>query len=220
MASLKQIGVLGSIASNPPNRPVKPPKPNTVSGRPPLEMERPSLRPRGPRALGLGVKRIQRGPGPPPEGFEGTIPEWVWYFASAKLLDNPKDPRQPPFTGARDGSWLFQVPELPGEARQVGGSISDFVYVQGSGFVIVRIETFYWHTSAPPAQQARDFYLTTHAANDVTRVERIEDGWYMGDTTGATAVRLLAEALSGVSRIGSVHSGLVEPPRYAEFLTI
>ncbi len=218
MAGLKQMGRLATIAGDAPNRPVKPPKPNTVSGRPAPEMDRPSLRSRGPRVLGLGVQKRQMGIGPPPEGFEGTIPEWVWYFASAKLLDNPKDPRHPPYTGARDGSWLYQVPELPGEARQVGSSISDFVYIQGSGFVIVRIETFYWHTSAPPAQQARDAYLTTHAANEGTRVERVEDGWYMGDVTGETAVRLLADVLSGVSRIGSVHSGLVQPPRYADFL--
>jgi hypothetical protein len=217
MAKLKSIGKLASIATDVPNRPVVAPPPSKASGRPATALDRPTLFPQGPQMLGLGRKRTQKGPGMAPTDFEGSLPEWVWYYVSARLHDSPKDPRIGPFTGSPQGMWFFQVPELPGAPRQVGSSISDFVYVQAQGFVIVRIEGFYWHTAAPPAQQARDAYLTQHAANEGVRVERVEDGEFMGDPTGETAARLLAEILAGQSRIGAIHGGLAQPPRYADF---
>jgi len=217
MAGLKSIAKLGSTNRNAPDRPVKPPPENKSQGRPDTNLGRPTLFPRGPQLLGLGQKRQYFGSvSPKPVDFEGSVPEWVWYFVSHRKL-TPRDVLGPPYTGARDGSWLFQVPELPGEARQVGSSISDFVYVQLTGFIIVRIEGFYWHTGAPPAQQARDAYLTQHAANESTRVERVEDYEFMDDLSGGKAGALLAEILSGRSRIGAIHGGMAVSPRYADF---
>lgn len=216
MAGLKAIGRLGTIAHNAPNAPAKAPPPPKAAGRPPLH-DRPTLFPQGPKVLGLGIKRQRKGPGPKPTDFEGSQPEYVWYFASAKLHDDPKDPRVGPFTGARDGSWLFQIPEGGEHVRQVGSSISDFVYLQPQGMVIVRIQGFYWHTGADPATQARDAYLAAHASNEGTRVESVEDSEFMSDPSGATAVKLLAEILGGRSFIGAIHGGVAEPPRYADF---
>lgn len=217
MAGLKAIGRLGSIAGKAPTAPAKAPPPPKAEGRPPLH-DRPTLFPRGPKVLGLGVKRIQKGPGPKPADFDGSQPEWVWYWASKRKLSPHEDPRVGPYTGARDGSWLFQVPEGGEHVRQVGSSISDFVYLEPRGMTIVRIEGFYWHTNADPATQARDAYLTAHASNEGTRVERVEDSEFMFDPTGEAAVRLLAEILGGRSFVGAVHGGIAQPPRYAEFV--
>lgn len=219
MKPLKQFGRLATIKGDAPNRPVKPPPATRYSGRPDTALGRPTLFPQGPKLLGLGIRRGQLGIGAQPPDFPGTLPEWVWYYVSFRMFDDDGDPRQPPFTGARDGTtWWFQVPEMPGAPRQVGSSISDFVYALGTGFLIVRINGFYWHTAAPPAQQARDAYLETHAQNEGTRVESVEDAEFMGDPTGGTAGRLLAEILAGRSFVGAVHGGIAVPPRYARFV--
>jgi hypothetical protein len=217
MPGLKTIGKLGTIASNVPNKVPEPPPPTKAAGRPPPILDDPVIYARGQEFLGLGIKRTRKGVPPKPLDFEGSIPEWVWYYVSARKLP-PHAVVGPPYVGAPDGLWQFQVPELEGEARQVGNSISDFVYNLAYGVIIVRIEGFYWHTNAPPADQARDQYLTTHAQNAGTRVERVEDHEYMDDVTGGKAGALLAEILAGGSRIGAVHGGTAQAPRYAEFI--
>jgi hypothetical protein len=219
MAKLKSIGKLASIATDAPNRPVVAPPPSKASGRPATALDRPTLFPQGPRALGLGIKRTRLGVGPEPTSFEGSLPEWVWYYVSARLHDDPLDPREPPFTGSRRGTWAFADPIGTTQAvREVGMTTPDFIYVQAQGFVIVRIEGFYWHTAAAAAVQARDAYLASHAQNTATRVERVEDSEFMHDPSGGAAGRLLAEILAGGSRIGTIHGGLAQPPRYAEFI--
>jgi hypothetical protein len=219
--ALKTIAPLQTIARKLPVKPVKPPPATPYSGRPDTSLGRPTLFPRGPEVLGLGVKRRFHGGVPPmPVDFDGSVPEWVWYYVSMRKLSPGQDPLRGPYTGAADESWLFQVPEMPGEARQVGNSISDFVYVQHDGLIIVRIEGFYWHTGAPPAQQARDAYLTQHAGNAGTRVERVEDFEFMDDISGGKAGALLGEILGGVSRIGAIHGGTAVSPRYADFMGV
>ena len=218
MAGLKTIAPMKTIAAKPPVQPVAAPPPTKASGRPDTSLNRPVVFPRGPEVLGLGIKRARRGIGPEPTDFEGSLPEWVWYYVSCRMLTPKQDPRQPPFVGDHTGVlWQFQVPEMPGAARQVGSSISDFVYILGTGLLIVRIEGFYWHTSAPPATQARDAFLTATAQNEGTRVERVEDSEFMDDITGGKAGKLLAEILAGRSFVGAVSGGIAVPPRYADF---
>lgn len=217
MAKLKSIGTIKSIGTLDPHRPVKPPPPTKSAGRPPIVDHR-TLFPQGPAFLKLGVTRAHPGgPGEKPIDFTGPQTEWVWYWASKRVLEPKADARRGPYVGAADGSWGYQVPELAGEVRQVGNSISDFQYNLPTGIIIVRIEGFYWHTAAPPAQQARDAYLTTHAQNEQTRVERVEDTEFMQDSTGETACRVLAEILAGRSFIGAISGGVAVPPRYANF---
>ena len=219
MAPLKSIGRIKPISSVPPRQPVRPPVAAKASGRPPLATQPFTLRPRGPRVLGLGVKRGRPGgPGEKPPAFEGSQPEWVWYWAGKRVLNPLEDPFQPPYDGARDGSWLFTDPIGATQAvRVVGGTTPDFTYLLATGTVIVRIEGFYWHTAAPPNQQARDAYITTQAQSGLVRVERVEDAEFMHDSSGQAACRLLAEILSGDSVIGAISGGVAASPRYAVF---
>ena len=188
MAALKTIGKLQKIGSALSRVVATPPPGATAQGRPPPELDKPVIRSRGPEVLGLGLGRKQPGVPAKPTDFEGSIPEWVWYYISGRVIKETSPGYLfAPYAGDPNGIWAFQVPELPGEPRQVGNSISDFVYYMGTGEIIVRIEGFIWHTAAPPANQARDAYLTSTAASQGTRVERVEDGEYMDDMTGGKA---------------------------------
>lgn len=216
MAGLKKLPKLGAITNAAPAA-AAPPPPTTAQGRP-STIPRPTLFPQGPAVLGLGQRRKHGtgGPGVKPVDFPGTEPEWVWFFASARLHDDPEDPRVGPFVGGSKGQWQFADPIAAGvvTARTVGGSTPDFIYLTTGGEVIVRIQGFHWHTAAPAAQQARDLYNSLHVGNTATRLESVEDGEFMSDPTGGTAVRLLADILAGRSRIGAISSGLAMPPRY------
>ncbi len=217
MAGLKKMGTLGS--SKPSVAPqAKPPPATEAAGRPATALARPTLFPQGPRVLGLGVRKSRGtgGPGLKPEKFPGTQPEWVWYFASARYHKDPKDARVGPYVGGLEGKWQFADPIAAGvtSAREVGGTTPDFIYFAPTGEVIVRIEGFYWHTSAPPAQQARDLYVSLNIGTTATRVETVEDAEIMHDPTGAAAVAVLADILAHRSRVGAIRGGIALPPLY------
>jgi hypothetical protein len=174
-------------------------------------------KPQGPQLLRLGQKRDTRtgGPGEKPAEFPGTQPEYVWFWGGCKYFH---DPIEGNVTGGK--YWSFQTPENAANPREVGSSVSDFNYNMPSGQqIIVRIEGFYWHIGQGASVQARDEYLIANAGNAGDRVERVNDGDFMGDITGSTAIRLLANILAGQPRIGALQAGTVQPPRYAEFVT-
>ena len=215
MAGLRTIGKLGG------NKPRKPATitPPPATGGPILDTGRPTKAPRGAAHLHLGQKRKTGtgGPGAPPADFTGSVPEWVWYVASARYHHDPPDPRVGPYLGGE--LWQYQAPENAANPREAGESISDFLYLTpGGGNIIVRIEGTFWHLEHGAAQQARDLNLINQAGRGIDRVVRINDGQFMADVTGATAIQLLAEVLAGRPPVGQLLGGTALPPRYADFV--
>ncbi len=220
MAGLRAIAPPKTIQSARPAALGSPPPPTRAEGRPATALDRPTIFPQGPRLLGLGTRKDNTtgGPGVKPADFDGTQPEWVWYWASARYHKDPLDPRSAPYGGGAKGDWEFADPIGATQAvRSVGGTTPDFIYHTPGGEIIVRMQGFHWHTAAPEAQQARDAYLAVQMGTTATRVESVEDGEIMDDVTGNKAVRLLADILAGRSRIGAISGGLAEPPRYGHF---
>jgi hypothetical protein len=218
LRSIPRLGTLRAKSSA--TATVKAPPPATTQGRPMRNSGQFTHFPQGPALLKLGVARNTyiSGPGQKPLDFDGSQPEWVWYKSSADYYNDPKDARVGPFTGARDGSWQFQVASTPGAPRSVGSEVADFVYrMPGGRDIIVRIEGFYWHISKGATEQARDLYLVTHAGTGADRVVRVDDGDYMHDPSGSTAVQMLADILAGREPIGHLSGGISQAPRYADF---
>jgi hypothetical protein len=181
-----------------------PPRPPRPSGPPRF--------PRGPALLGLGHRRSDvGGPGIAPAEFillaDASAYEWIWYWASAKWFHDPPDPRRPPFTGARSGVWQYQQATEPGDPRAEGNSISDFLYHLPTGDMIVRIDTWYFHTTAGPQKQAQDVWQTIHAGGLNTRVERVYDFQFVGDGSGKAAIAALRQAIAGEGVIGPGSGG-------------
>lgn len=222
MAGLRSVGKIGKLSAKSPAGVVpKAPPPTKTQGRPLPDLSMPVKAPRGPALLHLGQKRPQGtgGPGVQPVDFPGSGAEWVWFWASRKLFypQDKLDPRQAPYDGGL--TWQFADPIAQGvtSVRLPAETTPDFIYQAGGGRVIVRIEGFYWHAGGGAAQQARDLYLMTHAGQSGDRVVRVNDGEFMEDVTGSTAIKLLADILAGRTRTGELQGGTVEAPRYADF---
>lgn len=197
--------------------PVVTPPPILVEGRPNLDFRRPTARPRGPELIGIGVRRGARGgPWPAPAGFKTpstSFLEWVWYWASFVALGLKGDPRMPPFTGDPGGLFEYQVADDPLNPRQAASGVSDFIYNLGTGLIVVRIDTYYYHVATSPAQQGRDRYLKSHSAIATSFTVSAWDYTILGDETGGAAVRAVARALKRQEPINPVDSGLAYPVR-------
>lgn len=220
MAGLKAIGSAKKPgAKSPAGVTPKAPPPSATQGRPMKDLGMPTAAPRGPALLHLGQKRKEGfgGPGAQPVDFPGSGAEWVWFWASRKYfyrLDK-LDPRQAPYDGG--SLWTFQAPENPANPREAGGSVTDFIYLDGGRNIMVRIEGFYWHIGKGAAQQARDLFLIEQAGTSSDDIVRVNDTEFMEDISGATAISLLADVLAGRSHIGQLQGGVARPPRYADF---
>lgn len=187
------------------------PPPIGVPARPPAGFRQPTLFPQGPAILGLGERRKggSGGPGQTPPGFEGpTVSnvEWVIYWASYKLFIPDGDPRIPPFSGDVI-HFEYQAPTSPGHVRELGSSVSDFLYHLGTGDVIVRLDTWYYHTSASATKQAFDRQARADAFQYGVIVRTIWDTSFISDVTGNAAVRVLADALAGREILNPVLAG-------------
>jgi hypothetical protein len=220
VGGLKAIGTAKKPgAKSPAGVTPKAPPPAKTAGRPLPDLGMPTKAPRGPALLHLGQKRQQGfgGPGEQPVDFPGSGAEWVWFWASRKYFwsADHREPRQAPFDGG--STWVFQSPDNPANPREAGASISDFVYTLGGRNYIVRIEGFYWHIGKGPTQQARDQFLINQAGSGSDEVVRVNDTEFMEDISGATAIKLLAEVLSGNAPVGQLQGGTAQAPRYADF---
>lgn len=183
-------------------------------------MGSPEVTPKGEALYHFGQKRniSTGGPGEKPATFEGPQTEWVWHWASRKLFFKQEGlgPFDAPWGGL---TWQYQAPENPGNPREAGGSVSDFIYLVGGQNIIVRIEGFFDHVQrGGAAQQARDNYLIAHAGGAGDRVVRVGDDEFMDDPTGNKAIRLLADILANRTTIPGLAGGTIEAPRYANFL--
>lgn len=227
MAGLAKLGALGGIAglggtsAVPAQGVPKPPPISAVPARPEAGFRRPTLYPQGPTLLGLGTRRTQSGgPGAPPPGFLGpTVSnvEWVIYWSSSKLYP-PFDPRQPPFTGDRLGRWDYQSPSTPGQVRELGSTVSDFVYHIAAGDVIVRLDTWYYHIASNAQKHAFDRAARQSAYRYGDRVVTLYDTSFINDETGNAAVRALADAISGREILSPVSGGTAFAVR--DFVTV
>lgn len=170
-------------------------------------LRRPPVRPTGPRIYHLQKKPELEfaGPGEPPDGFvtaHTSKTEWWIYWAIAKVLNDPVDPRRPPFVGGQD--WSYQKAEEGGRIR--GGQVLDFVVYAGNRAIGIRVETERYHIFTSAHNQAHDFYLKTHSAA-VDRIVNVYDQDFMGDPTGRAACVVISEALKGEERGHPVQFG-------------
>ncbi len=198
-APLKRLPKLPKIAREP--RPIKVPKP--------------TVRPLGPRIYKLNAapRQLSGGPGDPPEGFVGahtSSEEWMVYWALAKVLDDPRDPRQPPYVGGK--AWNYQSDDPIYGGRVSGGQVMDFSIDQGNETIGIRLQTERWHIMASSGQQAKDFYLLTHLQG-VTRVFDLYSQYFVEDKSGRTVCEHVARALRGETLPDPLRLGTAQPVR-------
>ena len=184
-------------------------------------MSRPGLRrtpwrKTGPRLYRLDKEpeRIGQGPGKAPPEFlsaQTTETEWQVYWAFAKLYGDPKDPRQPPYTGARDGSWQYQVyvqGPLGDDARNL-----DFVAIHDDRTSVgFRIQTERFHIIVDAFVQAEDFFLKTNIRG-VSYIVDIYEQDFIGDPTGYAVCTVVANALRGIESPGPIRLGTARKVR-------
>lgn len=219
MARNRGLGVIPGLggASRPTAPPAPGPPPATV-GRPDVRFRRPTLFPRGPEILALGQKRVHTGgPGEAPPGFvsaTSSLVEWYWYWGSYRVLAPHLDPRQGPWDGIV-GVFAYQVAEDAGDVRSVGSYVSDFVYFLGTGELVVRIDTFYYHVATTPDQIARDLYQKLHGGNEDLLIISAYDDDILGDPSGRAVCQAVANALAGREPVSPVRGGIATPVRDA-----
>jgi hypothetical protein len=216
LLGLKTIGKIAPLGGT--SKP-KPPVPKVAemgdsNARPDLGFRRVTVAPTGFEIYGWSEKReITGGPWPPPVDFDSpstSFLEWVWYWASFVALKIDKDPRQGPFAGYPP-IFEYQVPDDPTDVRAAGSGVSDFLYYLGTGTIIVRIDSYYYHTAADPGQVARDNFLKTHGAGEHNFIISAYDVNILGDPSGRAAVAACARALKGEQPINPRLTGLTYP---------
>jgi hypothetical protein len=164
----------------------------------------------GPRDLKLQSDPVViGGPGEPPEGFvtaHTSKTEWVWYWASAKVLKDPPDPRKPPFVGG--ANWSYQTPLNGG--RVIGGQVTDFVYLLSNNKTLgVRIQTEHWHIMASAETQMNDFLLKADQQALDQIIDAFDQDW-MWDPTGKAACIAVANAIKGIQPISPIIAGTAQ----------
>lgn len=158
----------------------------------------------GPGGIGKkGQKHV--GPEDPPPGFvtaTTSFPEWILYWASSKVFNDPPDPRQPPYFGGK--SWGYQLGE--GEQGGAFGAVVDFVYYLPAQIVGVRLMGARYHEAGNPEQKLFDVLQRNNLARYIHVVDIYEQD-FIADRTGAAACRRLVEALGGRRRISPAARG-------------
>lgn len=196
-------------------RPKKPPKLGKRGKLP--RTQRFSIKPRGPRHLHLGQRatHVGLGPGEPPIGFVGahtSRTEWLVYWGLAVKTGKPKDPRVPPFVGAPDGSWRYQVSDDIVGGRIPGGSVTDFQVQTPTGWIGIRVDTERWHIFAGANQQMKDLFIKTHLKG-VQKVITLYEQDFISDDTGAAVIALVALALQGIEKGNPILTGTARRQR-------
>ena len=170
-------------------RPVRPPRLRSFP-----------VMPRGPRLYKLDPDHAKSGPGEPPPGFvtaTTSATEWFVYWAVAKVLKQPKDPRQPPFMG-HPGVWEYQHPMMGGRAAR-GGAVADFRILPGNavdGEILIRVQTSRYHLFTDASKQAVDELLLTRMAR-FGRVVDIYEQDFIHDDSGQAVILEVKKALYG-----------------------
>lgn len=150
------------------------------------------------------------GPGLPPDGFvtrNQTASEWIWYWASKRVLDPEQDPRKGPFWGGQ--AWAYQSQQLsliPGVHTKALSTNIDFLYMLSWPYIAVRIQTFRYHTGATSLKQAYDRAQAIREYGPFNEVDVYEQD-FLGDASGATAIILLKETLGLIRRLNPDTTG-------------
>jgi hypothetical protein len=206
---LKAIGRLTTLGgASAPKIGVPTPRVQIPEGKP--QFRKPTVYPRGPRILGVGQKRIHRGgPGDPPAGFvdgQSSAVEWYWFWATVRWFQPGRDPRKPPFVG--DGvSWDYQAADDPANVRKLASFVSDFVYHLGTGDLIVRIDTFFYHVATTAEQIAKDWWQKLHGGSESVVIVSAYDSDIIGDPSGRAVMAALARALTQHEPVSPVRGG-------------
>jgi hypothetical protein len=112
----------------------------------PIGLRGPAKLPTGQRMYAMAPERKGAGAGPPPEGFVGggtSGSEWIAYVALAKVMNDPPDPRQPPYHGGV--SWGYQIPLLGTYTRELGSAVADYIVYGPHVDIIIRLQTRRFH---------------------------------------------------------------------------
>ena len=159
---------------------------------------------KGPKGLRLTVQPERRsiGPGEPPPGFviaTTSASEWIAYWASAQVFNDPLDPRKPPYFGGRD--WGYQK-SLDGGRREQGGAVIDYIYWLPGETIGLRLQTARFHDAAGPEKEAMDrAQLVSLSWQWGITIKDLDEQDIIADRTGEAAVRRLVELLGGRERI-------------------
>lgn len=167
--------------------------------RPPMP-RRPTTTPTGPRLYRVTRKNTVTlgGPGIAPPGFvtqQQTASEWVWYWASMKVLDPLRDPRKPPFYGGQN--WSYQKQVLPQTSHTYAKSLStniDFLYTLAYPALAVRIQTYRYHLATTSFKQAYDTAQLLRELGAFNVVDVYEQD-FLSDATGAAAIIMVKQTL-------------------------
>lgn len=151
---------------------------------------------RGPGNLLNKPKDLVIGPGDPPPGFvtaTTSLSEWVWYWASSKVYNDPKDPRQPPYWGGE--KWGYQIAQAGGRSV-LFGAVVDFVYYLPGRTVGLRVQTARFHEEAGPEKRLTDAVQRMNLSRWMTVLDVYEQD-FLADRTGQAACALLVKTLGG-----------------------
>lgn len=198
----------------PKRKQIKPKPLNVVSRRSqtrPIPLRSFPVLPEGPELYqqkeGLG---LHYGPGEPPAGFltyTNSKTEWQIYWALAKIIGQPKDPRKPPYIGW-PGLWTYQKP-YEGGRRLAGGQVIDFLVYHPAtshGAIAIRIQTERYHIMTDAAKQAKDRMLLIRLSDQFRVVDLYEQD-FINDPSGQAAIIETKRALYGGSTSNPIRSG-------------
>lgn len=189
---------------------------NRRSQRPPApsRLRRLAALPTGPKWLRLRADPERKGgPGEPPPGFvrgSTSKSEWICYWALAKVLGTPRDPRVPNEQGLFLGgdNWRYQKPF--GDGR--GSAVIDFLVFLEDGNIALRIQTFAYHFKTDARKQASDQAQFVHLGRFFRVVDLNEDA-LIRDETGQGAILAVRAALTGGIDLNPLNAGTVQDVR-------
>src|SRR5690606_18517084 len=119
------------------------------------------------------------------------------YWAVAKVLKQPKDPRQPPFMG-HPGVWEYQHPMMGGRAGR-GGAVADFRILPGNvvdGEILIRVRASRYHLFTDASRRAVEGLLLTRMAR-FGRVVDVYEQDSIRDDSAQAVIRDVRRALDG-----------------------
>lgn len=183
----------------------KPRKPSQIAHIPRLTGK--VIRPTGPRVLNVAEVYVG-GYGNPPAGFvvgQTSITEWIVYFALAKIFDDPKDPRVPPFYGGEN--WSYQVPKGGKWVRQLGSAVVDFIVYQGEKAIAIRLVTEHFHIFTDSRKQAMDAMQRVNLSNEDLTVMDLYDNEVLGDPSGQKAIIAVKRILGMIEKVNPMIAG-------------
>lgn len=164
--------------------------------------------PQGPRFLKTPVEYVG-GPGKPPPGFvvgQTSASEWNLYWAYAKVFDEPKDPRQPPFMGGYP-YWGYQVSYMGAYRRAPGSAVVDYVIYVGGSRIGIRLQTLRFHYVTDAAKHAYDS-VQKYDLEKYAQIIDVEETDVLGDPTGQKYIIAAKKSIGLIERIDPIIGGI------------